>query len=79
MEEKISNIINTLKEHNLILKEHEKEIEMLKINSKEFEIKIQNLIEKIDSLVVTLRWFIGLLVGSLVSFFFYVIQRGIFK
>lgn len=43
------------------------------------ETMIKNLCERIDGLVTTMRWFIGLLVGSFVAFFFYIVQRGVFK
>lgn len=79
MEEKILIISEKLKEHDQILKEHDRTIENLKLDAKEFEMQIKNLIEKLDSLVTIMKWFIGLLVGSFVSFFFYVVQRGLLK
>lgn len=41
------------------------------------EQRLENLVDKINSLVTTMRWFIGLLVGSFVGFFFYAVQSGI--
>lgn len=43
------------------------------------EAMIENLCKRIDGLVTTMRWFIGLLVGALVTFFFYAAQRGLIK
>lgn len=50
------------------------------------ETKIENLCERIDGLISVMndykaifRWLVGTSVGALVSFFFYAIQKGIFK
>lgn len=43
------------------------------------ETKIENLCEQIQGLVTTIRWAMGLLIGALVSFFFYAAQRGLIK
>lgn len=51
-------------------------VEQFKLNT---ETEVKNLIEQIKFLVTTMRWFIGLLVGSFVTFFFYAVQKGLFK
>jgi len=68
-----------LNEHDKILEEHSKDISDLKGDNREFKADIKHLCDDIKSLTVTLRWFIGLLVGSFIAFFFYAIQYSIFK
>lgn len=41
--------------------------------------EIKNLISQLQSLSMILKWFIGLLIGSFVAFFFYAVQQNIFK
>lgn len=41
--------------------------------------EIKNLISQLQSLSSVLKWFIGLLIGSFVAFFFYAVQQNIFK
>ncbi|MET3616714.1 putative nuclease with TOPRIM domain [Peptoniphilus olsenii] len=43
------------------------------------EQQIKNLVDQVQNLVTTMRWFIGLLIGSFVSFFFYAVQNGVIK
>jgi hypothetical protein len=42
-------------------------------------LRIKSLSKGIGSLVNAMKWFIGLLVGSFVAFFFYAIQNNIIK
>jgi hypothetical protein len=46
------------------------------INSR-LEERISNLINQLNTLNVTLRWFMGLLIGAFVTFFFVAAQRGL--
>lgn len=48
------------------------------VNSR-LEERLEGLIDKLGTLNTTLKWFIGLMVGAFVSFFFYAVQQGIFK
>ncbi|GAA0717297.1 hemolysin XhlA family protein [Clostridium malenominatum] len=66
-------------EHDKRIELHDKRLDKLEHYKSKTEAKIESLCEQITSLVVTMRWFIGLLVGSFASFFFYSIQQGLFK
>lgn len=68
-----------IKEHGETLKEHDKRLDKIEQDGREFKIQIQNLCDNIKDLTVTMRWFIGLLVGSFVAFFFYAVQNHLFK
>jgi len=41
--------------------------------------RIDNLIDKMNSLIVTMRWLMGLFGSAFVGFFFYAVQQGVFK
>ena len=68
--------INT---HEKRLNNHGKRLDQLEQYQSRTEAIIQNLCKKIDDLVATMRWFLGLLVGAFVAFFFYIIQRLVIR
>jgi len=43
------------------------------------EAQLEALCEQISNLVTTMRWFMGLLLGGIVGFFFYALQQGLLK
>jgi guanylate kinase len=77
--EKHRRIDENLEVHTTRLNNHADRIDKLEQYQSATNTKIENLCEQIKSLVGTMKWFIGLLVGSFVGFFFYAVQRNIFK
>ena len=73
--EKHKRIDEKINTHEKRLNNHGKRLDQLEQYKSRTEAIIKNLCEKIDSLVTTMRWFMGLLVGAFVTFFFYIIQR----
>lgn len=65
--------------HEGRLNNHSDRLDKLEQRGAAVDIKIDNLCEQIKSLVTTMKWFIGLMVGSFVSFFFYIVQNHLFK
>lgn len=65
--------------HEKRLNDHSGRLDKLEQYQSRTEARIDNLCEQIQGLVTTMRWFIGLLVGSFASFFFYAVQSGLFK
>lgn len=65
--------------HERRINNHSERIDKLEQYQSKTEAKIESLCDQIGSLVNTMKWFIGLLVGSFVGFFFYAIQHNIFK
>lgn len=61
------------------LNNHGERIDKLEQNSVRLEERLDNLIKQLSSLNTMLRWFIGLMIGAFVSFFFYAVQQNIFK
>ena len=77
--EKHKNIDMQLQVHDKRLNDHARRLDELTTDSREYKIQIQDLCKDISSLVSTVRWFMGLLIGAFVSFFFYAAQRGLLK
>ncbi|WP_035290290.1 hemolysin XhlA family protein [Clostridium sp. KNHs214] len=68
-----------INEHTEEIKEHDRRLDKIEQDGREFRTEIKNLCKDLKGLTVTIRWFMGLLVGSFVGFFFYAIQHGLFK
>ncbi|MFU0784480.1 MAG: hypothetical protein ACFWT2_15520 [Thermoanaerobacterium thermosaccharolyticum] len=61
------------------LDNHTARLDKIELANGRLEERLNNLITQLENLNKTMKWFIGLLVGALVSFFFYAIQHNIFK
>jgi len=65
--------------HERRMNNHGERIDQLEQYKSKTEATILHLCEKIDGLVSIMKWFIGLVVGALITFFFYAAQRGLIK
>ncbi|WP_434304163.1 hemolysin XhlA family protein [Clostridium botulinum] len=65
--------------HEKRLNNHSERIDKIEQNQSRTDTKIENLCDQLKQLVSVLKWYIGLTVGALVSFFFYAIQHNVFK
>lgn len=61
------------------LNNHGDRIDKLEQTSVRLEERLDNLIKQLAQLNTMLRWFIGLMIGSFVAFFFYAVQQNIFR
>lgn len=61
------------------LNNHSERLDKIEQFQSRTEAQISSLCDQIKSLVTTMRWFIGLLVGAFVGFFFYAVQTGLLK
>lgn len=68
-----------LETHDRRLNDHSGRLDRLEQKGASVDVRIENLCEQLQSLTTTLKWFIGLLVGSFVAFFFYAVQHNLFK
>lgn len=68
-----------INEHDEKIIELDKRMDKTDRENAEFKIQIKHLCETIQGLTTTMKWFIGLMVGSFVAFFFYAVQHGLFK
>lgn len=82
--EKHENIEDKFENHQKRLDKHSDEIDDIKssiglinADNREFKTKITDLCKQLTELTTTIRWFIGLMVGGFVGFFFYAVQQGV--
>ena len=78
-EEKHKRIEEKINVHDIRLNDHGKRIDKIEQSQSRTDAKIENLCDQLKQLVSVLKWYIGLSVGALVSFFFYAIQHNLFK
>jgi chromosome segregation ATPase len=65
--------------HENRLNNHSQRLDAIERETSRFDVRLESLLKQLESLTTTMRWFMGLLVGALVSFFFYCFQHVIFK
>lgn len=61
------------------LDSHGERLDRIELANGRLEERLNNLISQLEQLNKTMKWFIGLLVGSFVGFFFYAVQQGLFN
>jgi len=74
--ERIKEKFNT---HENRLNNHSARLDKLEQDGAELKVEIKNLCKQLEGLTSILKWFIGLLIGSFVAFFFYAVQNNLFK
>ena len=74
-EELVKEKISTLETR---VKEDGKQIDRIEIEQAKFAIQIQNLCSDIQNLTGVLKWLVGVIITTLVGFFIFAIQKGIF-
>ncbi|MBY2759508.1 hemolysin XhlA family protein, partial [Clostridioides difficile] len=66
------------KRHEITINKHNDEIDELKVANIESKAELKALCENLNSLTSMLKWLIGTMITTLVGFFIFAIQRGIF-
>ncbi len=61
------------------LNNHSERLDRIELVNGRLEERLNNLITQLEQLNKIMKWFIGLLVGSFVGFFFYAVQQGLFR
>jgi len=56
---------------------HAERLDRIENNYNRLDERLSNLIEKLEVLNSTLKWFIMLILGGIVGFFFYALQLGV--
>lgn len=77
--EKHKRLDEKLEVHERRLNNHGERLDSIELTSGRLEERLNNLIRQLEQLNKTMKWFIALMVGSFIAFFFYAIQQSIFK
>ena len=75
--ERYDRINERLTQDESTMTEHRKDIDMLKNQQTRTDENLKGVIKELSELNITMRWFVGVMLGSLASFFFYAVQRGV--
>ncbi|MBH7578345.1 hemolysin XhlA family protein, partial [Clostridioides difficile] len=67
-----------IKRNEIRINRHSDEIDELKIANIESKAELKALCENLNSLTSMLKWLIGTMITTLIGFFIFAIQRGIF-
>ena len=78
-DERHKRIDEKLESHERRLDIQSERLDRIELASGRLEERINNLITQLENLNKTIKWFITALVGAFISFFFYAVQRGLFK
>jgi predicted nuclease with TOPRIM domain len=78
-DERHKRIDEKLELHERRLNSHSERLDRIELANGRLEERLNSLITQLENLNKTMKWFIGLLVGSFVAFFFYAVQQGLFK
>lgn len=70
-------IRDKLETYGKSLGNHDDRLDRLEQDSRELKTEIKNLCRNLKSLTDIMKWFLTIMGGSLISFFFYVIQKNI--
>lgn len=60
------------------LNAHGERLDRIELANSRLEERLNSLINQLEQLNKTMKWFVGLMVGAFVSFFFYAVQKGLF-
>lgn len=72
-------IKHQLEIHDKRLNNHGERLDELERGRAATDVKMDNLCEKLEAQTKSINWLIGIMASSLLGFFFYAIQKGIFK
>ena len=61
------------------LNNHSERLDRIELVNTKLEERLDNLIKQLTQLNSTMKWFMGIMVGAFISFFFYAAQRGLIK
>lgn len=77
--EKHKRVDECLDLHSQRLNNHSIRLDKIEVFSNRLEERLDGLIKQLGRLNNTMMWFMGLLLGGIVSFFFYALQSGLIK
>lgn len=78
-DERHKRIDEKLESHERRLNNHSERLDRIELANGRLEERLNNLIQQLEQLNKTMKWFITAIVGAFISFFFYAVQQGLFK
>lgn len=78
-DERHKRIDEKLESHERRLNNHSERLDRIELANGRLEERLNNLIQQLEQLNKTMKWFITALVGAFISFFFYAVQQGLFR
>lgn len=78
-DERHKRLDEKLESHERRLNNHSERLDRIELANGRLEERLNNLIQQLEQLNKTMKWFMGLLIGSFVGFFFYAVQQGLLK
>lgn len=75
--ERHRNLDEKISAHERRINKHSERLDIIENGYSRLEERLSNLINQLNSLNITLRWFMGLILGGMVGFFFYAAQQGL--
>ncbi len=78
-DERHNQINYRLDVHEKRLNNHSERLDRIELVSGKLEERLNNLIQQLENLNKTMKWFITVIVGAFISFFFYAVQQGLFR
>ena len=77
--ERHKRVDERLDDHNIRLDNHDVRLDKIEQDGRELKTELKNLCKNLKSMTDVMKWFLTVIGGALISFFFYAIQTGIFK
>ncbi|SMB95296.1 Haemolysin XhlA [Desulfonispora thiosulfatigenes DSM 11270] len=77
--EKHRRVDECLALHTQRLNNHSERLDRMEVFSSRLEERLDGLIKQLGRLNSNMMWFMGLILGGIVSFFFYALQNGLIK
>ena len=65
--------------HERRLNNHSERLDRIELASGRLEERLNSLITQLENLNKTMKWFITVIVGAFISFFFYAVKQGLFR
>ena len=78
-DERHKRIDEKLELHERRLNSHSERLDRIELANGRLEERLNNLIQQLEQLNKTMKWFITAIVGAFISFFFYAVQQGLFR
>lgn len=78
-DERHKRIDEKLESHERRLNNHSERLDRIELANGRLEERLNNLIQQLEQLNKTMKWFITAIVGAFIGFFFYAVQQGIFR